>query len=81
MKIFRDFFFINFSFRQVMPRVSYLKALDIWLAVCFMIVFLSLIKLAIMKYRNITVPRAWILYSTQCHIPVLSTDTCASGFA
>uniref|UniRef100_A0A1I8BZH5 Neur_chan_LBD domain-containing protein n=1 Tax=Meloidogyne hapla TaxID=6305 RepID=A0A1I8BZH5_MELHA len=37
---------------QVMPRVSYLKALDIWLAVCFMIVFLSLIKLAIMKYMR-----------------------------
>jgi len=35
-----------------MPRVSYLKALDIWLAVCFMIVFLSLIKLAIMKYMR-----------------------------
>jgi gamma-aminobutyric acid receptor subunit beta len=40
------------SLSQVMPRVSYLKALDIWLAVCFMIVFLSLIKLAIMKYMR-----------------------------
>ncbi|KAI6197823.1 hypothetical protein M3Y94_01270500 [Aphelenchoides besseyi] len=32
--------------------VSYLKALDIWLAVCFMIVFLSLIKLALLKYMR-----------------------------
>ncbi|KAI6229258.1 Lgc-35 [Aphelenchoides besseyi] len=42
--------FLLFSYNEVMPRVSYLKALDIWLAVCFMIVFLSLIKLAILKY-------------------------------
>ncbi|KAI6177746.1 Ligand-Gated ion Channel [Aphelenchoides bicaudatus] len=42
--------FLLFSYNEVMPRVSYLKALDIWLAVCFMIVFLSLIKLAIIKY-------------------------------
>lgn len=35
-----------------MPRVSYLKALDIWLAVCFMIVFLSLIKLTLVKYMR-----------------------------
>uniref|UniRef100_A0A183CNH0 Neur_chan_memb domain-containing protein n=1 Tax=Globodera pallida TaxID=36090 RepID=A0A183CNH0_GLOPA len=44
--------FLLFSYNEVMPRVSYLKALDIWLAVCFMIVFLSLIKLAIMKYMR-----------------------------
>ncbi|CAD5216528.1 unnamed protein product [Bursaphelenchus xylophilus] len=44
--------FLLFSYNEVMPRVSYLKALDIWLAVCFMIVFLSLIKLAIIKYMK-----------------------------
>ncbi|KAL3086187.1 hypothetical protein niasHT_039979 [Heterodera trifolii] len=44
--------FLLFSYNEVMPRVSYLKALDIWLAVCFMIVFLSLIKLALMKYMR-----------------------------
>ncbi|KAI1727584.1 neurotransmitter-gated ion-channel transmembrane region domain-containing protein [Ditylenchus destructor] len=44
--------FLLFSYNEVMPRVSYLKALDIWLAVCFMIVFLSLIKLAIIKYMR-----------------------------
>uniref|UniRef100_A0A915DVT7 Uncharacterized protein n=1 Tax=Ditylenchus dipsaci TaxID=166011 RepID=A0A915DVT7_9BILA len=44
--------FLIFSYNEMMPRVSYLKALDIWLAVCFMIVFLSLIKLAIVKYMR-----------------------------
>ncbi|KAH7727426.1 Protein LGC-35 a [Aphelenchoides avenae] len=44
--------FLLFSYNEVMPRVSYLKALDIWLAVCFMVVFLSLIKLAVLKYMR-----------------------------
>ncbi|KAI6226483.1 Ligand-Gated ion Channel [Aphelenchoides fujianensis] len=44
--------FLLFSYNEVMPRVSYLKALDIWLAVCFMIVFMSLIKLAVIKYMR-----------------------------
>ncbi|KAI1719985.1 neurotransmitter-gated ion-channel transmembrane region domain-containing protein [Ditylenchus destructor] len=44
--------FLIFSYNEMMPRVSYLKALDIWLAVCFMIVFLSLIKLAMVKYMR-----------------------------
>ncbi|KAI6174370.1 hypothetical protein M3Y98_01182800 [Aphelenchoides besseyi] len=44
--------FLIFSYNEMMPRVSYLKALDIWLAVCFMIVFLSLIKLALLKYMR-----------------------------
>ncbi|KAI6216636.1 hypothetical protein M3Y99_01810500 [Aphelenchoides fujianensis] len=44
--------FLIFSYNEMMPRVSYLKALDVWLAVCFMIVFLSLIKLALVKYMR-----------------------------
>uniref|UniRef100_A0A1I7RK37 Glycine receptor subunit alphaZ1 n=1 Tax=Bursaphelenchus xylophilus TaxID=6326 RepID=A0A1I7RK37_BURXY len=44
--------FLIFSYNEMMPRVSYLKALDIWLAVCFMIVFLSLIKLALVKFMR-----------------------------
>ncbi|KAI6190741.1 hypothetical protein M3Y97_00151600 [Aphelenchoides bicaudatus] len=49
--------FLIFSYNEMMPRVSYLKALDIWLAVgprcvCFLIVFMSLIKLAIVKYMR-----------------------------
>uniref|UniRef100_A0AC34FKL8 Neurotransmitter-gated ion-channel ligand-binding domain-containing protein n=1 Tax=Panagrolaimus sp. ES5 TaxID=591445 RepID=A0AC34FKL8_9BILA len=41
-----------FSYNEVMPRVSYIKAMDVYLGVCFMIVFLSLIKLSIVKYMR-----------------------------
>ena len=35
-----------------MPRVSYIKAMDVYLGVCLMIVFLSLIKLSLVKYMR-----------------------------
>ncbi|GMS95542.1 hypothetical protein PENTCL1PPCAC_17717 [Pristionchus entomophagus] len=44
--------FLLFSYNEVMPRVSYLKAMDVWLGVCFIIVFFSLIKLALLKYMQ-----------------------------
>ncbi|PIO58781.1 hypothetical protein TELCIR_19776, partial [Teladorsagia circumcincta] len=44
--------FLIFSYNEMMPRVSYIKAMDIYLGVCFMIVFLSLIKLAFVKYMR-----------------------------
>ncbi|CAD6195551.1 unnamed protein product [Caenorhabditis auriculariae] len=44
--------FLIFSYNEMMPRVSYIKAMDIYLGVCFMIVFLSLIKLALIKYMR-----------------------------
>ncbi|XGW08238.1 hypothetical protein V3C99_010946 [Haemonchus contortus] len=44
--------FLLFSYNEVMPRVSYIKAMDVYLGVCFCIVFCSLIKLAIIKYMR-----------------------------
>uniref|UniRef100_A0A914EK95 Uncharacterized protein n=1 Tax=Acrobeloides nanus TaxID=290746 RepID=A0A914EK95_9BILA len=44
--------FLIFSYNEMMPRVSYIKAMDVYLGVCFMIVFLSLIKLAFVKYMR-----------------------------
>lgn len=44
--------FLLFSYNEVMPRVSYIKAMDVYLGVCFCIVFFSLIKLAIVKYMR-----------------------------
>ncbi|VDD94956.1 unnamed protein product [Enterobius vermicularis] len=44
--------FLVFSYNEMMPRVSYIKAMDVYLGVCFMIVFLSLIKLAFVKYMR-----------------------------
>ncbi|WKX97769.1 hypothetical protein Q1695_013443 [Nippostrongylus brasiliensis] len=44
--------FLLFSYNEVMPRVSYIKAMDVYLGVCFCIVFCSLIKLAIVKYMR-----------------------------
>ncbi|KAI1720290.1 neurotransmitter-gated ion-channel ligand binding domain-containing protein [Ditylenchus destructor] len=44
--------FLLFSYNEFMPRVSYLKALDVWLSVCFMTIFLSLIKLVLIKYMK-----------------------------
>uniref|UniRef100_A0A0M3I9C1 Neur_chan_memb domain-containing protein n=1 Tax=Ascaris lumbricoides TaxID=6252 RepID=A0A0M3I9C1_ASCLU len=44
--------FLIFSYNEMMPRVSYIKAMDVYLGVCFMIVFLSLIKLAFVKFMH-----------------------------
>ncbi|VDM36508.1 unnamed protein product [Toxocara canis] len=44
--------FLIFSYNEMMPRVSYIKAMDVYLGVCFMIVFLSLIKLAFVKFMR-----------------------------
>uniref|UniRef100_A0AAF5DMB1 Uncharacterized protein n=1 Tax=Strongyloides stercoralis TaxID=6248 RepID=A0AAF5DMB1_STRER len=44
--------FLLFSYNEVMPRVSYIKAMDVYLGVCFCIVFLSLIKLAILRFMR-----------------------------
>ncbi|KAI1727592.1 neurotransmitter-gated ion-channel ligand binding domain-containing protein [Ditylenchus destructor] len=68
--------FLIFSYNEMMPRVSYLKALDIWLAVCFMIVFLSLIKLAMVKYmrQRLKMERRDSPMMTEL-IPVICTPT------
>lgn len=42
--------FLYYSYNTVMPKVSYIKAMDIYLGTCFIFVFLSLIKLAVLKY-------------------------------
>uniref|UniRef100_A0A0R3RK70 Neur_chan_LBD domain-containing protein n=1 Tax=Elaeophora elaphi TaxID=1147741 RepID=A0A0R3RK70_9BILA len=44
--------FLIFSYNEMMPRVSYIKAMDIYLGVCFMAVFLALIKLAFVKFMR-----------------------------
>uniref|UniRef100_A0A0N5B3U0 Neur_chan_LBD domain-containing protein n=1 Tax=Strongyloides papillosus TaxID=174720 RepID=A0A0N5B3U0_STREA len=44
--------FLLFSYNEVMPRVSYIKAMDVYLGVCFCIVFLSLIKLSILRFMR-----------------------------
>ncbi|VDO24467.1 unnamed protein product [Brugia timori] len=44
--------FLIFSYNEMMPRVSYIKAMDIYLGVCFMAVFLSLIKIALVKFMR-----------------------------
>ncbi|VDM93088.1 unnamed protein product [Litomosoides sigmodontis] len=44
--------FLIFSYNEMMPRVSYIKAIDIYLGVCFMTVFLSLIKIAFLKFMR-----------------------------
>jgi gamma-aminobutyric acid receptor subunit beta len=44
--------FLLFSYNAVMLRVSYIKAMDVYLGVCFVIVFFSLIKLALVKYMR-----------------------------
>lgn len=53
--------FLIFSYNEMMPRVSYIKAMDIYLGVCFMIVFLSLIKLALVKYMRQKIMLTWVL--------------------
>ncbi|VDN04486.1 unnamed protein product [Thelazia callipaeda] len=53
--------FLLFSYNEVMPRVSYIKAMDVYLGVCFCIVFFSLIKLAVVKYmrQRLRISRFW----------------------
>ncbi|PAV87759.1 hypothetical protein WR25_03791 [Diploscapter pachys] len=47
-----------FSYNEMMARVSYIKSMDIYLGVCFFTVFISLIKLALMKYMRQNVRKA-----------------------
>uniref|UniRef100_A0AC35TXZ4 Neur_chan_LBD domain-containing protein n=1 Tax=Rhabditophanes sp. KR3021 TaxID=114890 RepID=A0AC35TXZ4_9BILA len=42
--------FLIFSYNEMMPRVSYILGINIYLGVCFCIVFLSLIKLSFIKF-------------------------------
>lgn len=42
--------FLNFSHNAVMPKVSYIKAIDVFIQACFLFVFLSLIKIGIEKH-------------------------------
>uniref|UniRef100_A0A8R1Y6Q7 Uncharacterized protein n=1 Tax=Onchocerca volvulus TaxID=6282 RepID=A0A8R1Y6Q7_ONCVO len=44
--------FLIFSYNEMMPRVSYIKAMDIYLGVCFMAVFFSLAKLSLIKFMR-----------------------------
>uniref|UniRef100_A0A0N4ZBI0 Neur_chan_LBD domain-containing protein n=1 Tax=Parastrongyloides trichosuri TaxID=131310 RepID=A0A0N4ZBI0_PARTI len=44
--------FLLFSYNEVMPRVSYIKAMDVYLGVCFCVVFLSLLKLALLRFMR-----------------------------
>lgn len=44
--------FLNFSQNAVMPRVSYVKAIDVYIQSCLFFVFLSLIKLGLAKHLN-----------------------------
>ncbi|KRZ51962.1 Gamma-aminobutyric acid receptor exp-1 [Trichinella nativa] len=41
--------FLSFSFNAVMPKVSYIKVMDLYLGGCFIFAFLSLAKLIIVK--------------------------------
>lgn len=41
-----------YSYNTVMPRVSYIKAMDVYLGSCFFFVFFCLIKLAFYKYMR-----------------------------
>lgn len=42
--------FLAYAYNSVMPRVSYVKLLDLYMCSCFLFVFLSLTKLVIIKY-------------------------------
>lgn len=42
--------FLAYAYNSVMPRVSYVKLLDLYMCSCFLFVFLSLAKLVIIKY-------------------------------
>lgn len=47
--------FLNFTQNTVMPKVSYVKAIDVYMGACLFFVFLSLIKLSVYKYISQTV--------------------------
>lgn len=50
--------FLNFTQNAVMPKVSYIKALDVFMGTCFFLVFLALLKLSVYKFlhrRSLTV--------------------------
>ncbi|CAJ0959819.1 unnamed protein product, partial [Mesorhabditis belari] len=53
--ILMSIIFLLYSYNSVMPRVSYIKAMDIYLGVCFSIAFLSLIKLSIMTFMRLQI--------------------------
>ncbi|KIH50787.1 hypothetical protein ANCDUO_19131 [Ancylostoma duodenale] len=65
--------FLIFSYNEMMPRVSYIKAMDIYLGVCFMIVFLSLIKLAFVKYMRQKI-KIEIINSEYVTVPVADME-------
>lgn len=44
--------FLNFTQNTVMPKVSYVKAIDVYMGACLFFVFLSLIKLSFTKYST-----------------------------
>ncbi|VDP02544.1 unnamed protein product [Soboliphyme baturini] len=72
--------FLSFSFNTVMPRVSYIKVMDIYLGACFIFAFLSLVKLIIVKmlHRQIQKRSKRTSISLLKSHPLLS-DSCSSS--
>uniref|UniRef100_A0A7E4UL93 Gamma-aminobutyric acid receptor subunit beta n=1 Tax=Panagrellus redivivus TaxID=6233 RepID=A0A7E4UL93_PANRE len=67
--------FLIFSYNEMMPRVSYIKAMDVYLGVCFMIVFFSLIKLAVFKYIREKLKGSKKRDGLQSFLPILRVET------
>lgn len=47
--------FLSYANNSVMPRVSYVKLMDVYLGICFLFTFISLVKLVLLKY----IQRRW----------------------
>uniref|UniRef100_A0A914YDQ3 Uncharacterized protein n=1 Tax=Panagrolaimus superbus TaxID=310955 RepID=A0A914YDQ3_9BILA len=67
--------FLIFSYNEMMPRVSYIKAMDVYLGVCFMIVFLSLIKLSFFKYLRQKLKISRDKAMVQGFLPILRVES------
>ena len=54
---------MSFSFRQTLPRVSYIKAIDIWILACTLFVFLALVEYAVVNVILRQKPKSSALFS------------------